>query len=457
MPTYSTEPHFAGLRADEAMARLIWNAHPAALCCDNPAVEVVPGDPKVGSLHRRLLPTLGTALGEMFALDELGRRLPGRRPLHVLLRRRAAQPAQRHRVAGQRRRHPMTAAGELDLTRFIRPGDTVLVGQSTGEPRALVEALIAQRHELAPLTVFIGSSYTGLLRPEHADALRFVGFGAVGRTGALVQAGVVELHPVHFGAIPGLITSGRIPIDVVLAQVSPPGPDGSHSLGLVADYVAPAIGVARTTLAELNRHVPYTFGDTVVAADRLAVVIEDDRPLIEVERRAPLPEDEVIAALIADLIPDGATIQFGIGGTPDAVLAGLHDRRRLGVHSGILSDAFVDLVEAGVVTNERKEIDTGVSVTGALLGTTRLYDWARENRALSMRAATLHPRRVGARRARDLARHELGRRGRPHRPDQRRVGGRPLRRAGRWAGRVRSGRADVAARPLDRRPALDGT
>ena len=282
----------------------------------------------------------------------------------------------------------MTPAGELDLTRFIRPGDTVLVEQSTGEPRALVEALIAQRHELAPLTVFIGSSYTGLLRPEHADALRFVGFGAVGRTGALVQAGVVELHPVHFGAVPGLITSGRIPIDVVLAQVSPPGPDGSHSLGLVADYVAPAIGVARTTLAELNRRVPYTFGDTVVAADRVVVVVEDDRPLIEVERRAPLPEDEVIAALIADLIPDGATIQFGIGGTPDAVLAGLHDRRHLGVHSGILSDAFVDLVDAGVVTNERKEIDTGVSVTGALLGTTRLYDWARENRALSMRAAT---------------------------------------------------------------------
>ena len=121
----------------------------------------------------------------------------------------------------------MTPAGDLDLTRFIRPGDTVLVEQSTGEPRALVEALIAQRHELAPLTVFIGSSYTGLLRPEHADALRFVGFGAVGRTGALVQAGVVELHPVHFGAVPGLITSGRIPIDVVLAQVSPPGPDGT--------------------------------------------------------------------------------------------------------------------------------------------------------------------------------------------------------------------------------------
>src|SRR5262249_6702579 len=133
--------------------------------------------------------------------------------------------------------------------------------------------------------------------------------------------------------------------------------------------------------------VPFTYGDTAVAASRLAEVVHDDRPLIEVERRAPLPEDERIGELIAALVPDGATIQFGIGGTPDAVLAGLRGHRELGVHSGILSDAFVELVEAGVVTNARKEIDAGVSVTGALLGTERLYGWARDNRALSMRTS----------------------------------------------------------------------
>ena len=109
---------------------------------------------------------------------------------------------------------------DLDLRRFIRPGDSVLIGQSTGEPRVLVEALIAQRHELAPVRVFVGSSYTGLLRPEHADAIHFVGYGGVGRTGALIHAGVLELLPVHFGQLPALITSGRIPVDVVLAQIS---------------------------------------------------------------------------------------------------------------------------------------------------------------------------------------------------------------------------------------------
>jgi acetyl-CoA hydrolase len=279
------------------------------------------------------------------------------------------------------------SAADIDLRRFIRPGDAVLVGQATAEPRSLVEALIEQRHDLAPLRLFVGTTYTGLLRPEHADAFRFTGFGAVGRTAALVQAGVLEVMPVHIGSVPTLITSGRIPVDVALVQVSEPGPHGSHSAGLVSDYVLPAIDAARTVLAEVNPHVPFTYGDTVVAADRLTATVVDRRPLIPVEQRAPLPEDTVIGRRIAELIPDRATIQFGIGGTPDAVLGGLGGHRDLGVHSGLVSDAFVDLVEAGVVTNRYKELDAGVTVSGALFGTERLYDWARDNTALSMRTS----------------------------------------------------------------------
>jgi acyl-CoA hydrolase len=275
----------------------------------------------------------------------------------------------------------------IDLRQFIRPGDAVLVGQATAEPRSLVEALIDQRLELAPLRLFVGTTYTGLLRPEHADAFRFTGFGAVGQTAALVQAGVLDVLPVHIGSIPALISAGRIPVDVALLQLSAPGPDGRHSAGLVSDYVLPAIDVARTVIAEVNPHVPFTFGDTIVPADRLAATVVDERPLIRVEQRAPLPEDAVIGARIAELIPDGATIQFGIGGTPDAVLGALGGHRDLGVHSGLLSDAFVDLVDAGVVTNRHKEIDAGVSVSGALFGTDRLYGWARDNPALSMRTS----------------------------------------------------------------------
>lgn len=273
----------------------------------------------------------------------------------------------------------------IDLREHIRPGDTVLVAQSCAEPRALVEALIAQRHELAPLRVFVGGSFTGLLTPEHADAFEFIGFGVIGRTVALARAGVLAVMPIHIGTLPSLLASGRLVVDVVLTQLSAPSPDGVHSVGVVADYVLPAIERARVVLGEVNPRVPFTYGDTLVPAGRLAATVTIDRPVLEVERRAPLPEDQGIADHVAALVPDGATIQFGVGGTPDAVLARLGGKRDLGVHSGLISDALLDLIEAGVVTNARKEIDRGVTVTGALFGTERLFRWADHNDALSMR------------------------------------------------------------------------
>jgi acyl-CoA hydrolase len=271
----------------------------------------------------------------------------------------------------------------IDLTDHIRPGDTVLVGQGSGEPRALVEALIEQRHALGPLTVFVGGTGSGLWQPEQADVLHFVGYGAIGRTAVLSRAGVLDVVPVHLGSLPYLFTSRTIPIDVVLCQVSTADPDGRHSLGLVADYLPAAIAVARTTIAEVNPHVPYTFGETI-PAERL-VTVPDDRPLPSVKRRDPSEEDRAIAALVGGLVPDGATMQFGVGGTPDAVLAALASKRDLGIHSGLIGDAVVDLVEAGVVTNARKPVDTGLTVTGAIVGTERLYRWADRNPTLLMR------------------------------------------------------------------------
>ena len=246
--------------------------------------------------------------------------------------------------------------------------------------------MIEQRHDLAPLTVFVGASFTGLFQPEHADALRFIGFGGVGRTSRLVDAGVLDVLPLHIGTLPSLIETGRIPVDAVLVQLSAADDRGVHSSGLVADYLQPAIARARVTLAEINPGVPFTFGDTAVPRDRLSASVVDERPPLVVERRAPLPEDELIGELLADIIPDGATLQFGIGGTPDAVLARLRGKRDLGVHSGLVSDTFVELVEAGVITNVRKEIDTGTTVTGALFGTRRLYTWAERNPRLAMRS-----------------------------------------------------------------------
>jgi acyl-CoA hydrolase len=273
----------------------------------------------------------------------------------------------------------------IDLTRFIRPGDTVLVGGGTAEPRSLVECLVAQRHAIGPISVFVGPSYTGLLRPEHADVFRFRAIGGVGTTAVLTTAGVVEIMPIHLGTLPQLISSGRLRVDVALVQLSAPDSDGVHRLGLVADYLQAAIASARVTIAEVNPRVPCTRGDTAVHAAQIAAVVHDDRPLIELEQRALKEEDRAIAQHVAAVIPDGATLQVGVGGTPDAVLAELRGHRDLGVHSGLVSDAVLDLVEIGAVTNRYKEIDASFVVAGALLGTERLFRWADQNPILRMK------------------------------------------------------------------------
>ncbi len=283
----------------------------------------------------------------------------------------------------------------IDLTRYIEPGDSILVGQGTAEPRALVEALVAQRHLLRDVRVFVTASFTGLFTPEHADHLTFSGLGGVGQTSLLTTAGVLDVLPIHLGEVSRLIGSGQLRFDVVLAQLSTTVQDGQHSLGLVSDYLQQAIGLARVTLAEINPHVPFTYGDTLIRHDQITDSVFDDRPLIEVPRRPPSEQDLAIADHIAGLIPDGATLQIGVGATPDAVIAKLVNGRNLGVHSGLMTDALVDLVEAGVVTNSHKEIDAGLCVTGALFGSDRLYRWADRNSALQMRSvAHTHDPRV---------------------------------------------------------------
>jgi acetyl-CoA hydrolase len=273
----------------------------------------------------------------------------------------------------------------IDLRAHIRRGDTVLVGQSTGEPRGLVETLIRQRHDLGAVTVFVGGMTSGLFQPEHADVLHFVGYGAIGRTGVLSRAGVLDVVPAHLGSLPDLFASGAIPVDVVLCQLSSSDADGRHSFGLIADYLPAAIAAARVTIAEINPNVPYTFGPTVDASDDRLITVDDNRPLPEVKRRIPSQEERAIAAQVAALVPDGATIQFGVGGAPDAVVAALGDKRELGIHTGLLGDAVLDLVEAGAITNTRKPVDVGRTVTGAIVGTERLYRWAHSNPGLVMR------------------------------------------------------------------------
>ncbi len=275
------------------------------------------------------------------------------------------------------------AASDLDLSRFLKPGDRIVFGQACGEPTTLVEALIEQGEAIGGLHAFIATSFSGLFMPESARSFRLSSMGAIGALRSMTKANALDVIPVHVSQIACLIEAGIMPCDVAMIQVSPADAQGNHSCGLISDYVRAAVDKARLVIAEVNEQVPYVPGETI-PGDLIDVAVHVSRAPVEVAPAKIGPTDEAIARHCAEFIGDGAVLQTGVGAVPDAILRLLHDRKDLGVHSGMLGDGLVDLAEAGVLTNARKEIDRGVSINGALIGTRRPYDWAANNPAIRM-------------------------------------------------------------------------
>jgi len=271
----------------------------------------------------------------------------------------------------------------LDLSAWLKPGDRIVFGQACGEPTTLVEVLIAQGEGIGGLSAFIATSFSGLFQPETSSAFRLSSMGAIGALRAMTKAGALDVIPVHVSQVAPLITAGVMPCDVAMIQVSPADADGNHSCGLISDYVRAAVDKARVVIAEINEQVPYVPGETIPAS-AIDVAVHVSRAPVEVPAAKIGATDEAIARFCAAYIGDGSVIQTGVGAVPDAILRQLHDRKDLGVHSGMLGDGLVDLAEAGVLTNARKEIDRGISINGALIGTRRLYDWAHRNPAIRM-------------------------------------------------------------------------
>ena len=173
----------------------------------------------------------------------------------------------------------------------------------------------------------------------------------------------------------------------MLVQVSPPDERGEHSLGLSAEYLVPALQQARVIIAEINDQVPWTHTERTLRSGDFSLSIQSSRAPATAAAAGPGDLERRIAAHAAPLIPDGATLEFGLGALPDAILAALSDRRDLGVHSGSLGDGIVDLMRSGVITNARKPIDPGKTIGGILLGSRKLFDFAHRNAALELRSA----------------------------------------------------------------------
>jgi acyl-CoA hydrolase len=258
----------------------------------------------------------------------------------------------------------------VDLASVIRPGDAIIWGQACAEPQTLVESLVAQRADLGAVGCFLGSSYSGIVKPEHADHLRLSSYCGTGTNRALADAGVLEILPVPYSQLGALIAGGKIKCDVVMVQVSPPNARGEYSLGLGVEYLAPALRAARAAIAEVNQQVPWTPTEPLLRASDFALKVEASRPPLYVSYKL----DDVARAIArnaAPFIPDGAVLECGIGNLPNAVLHELGGRQGLSFHSGLVPDGVTGL-------------ELRSCVGGALMGSQRLFDWARENPVLRL-------------------------------------------------------------------------
>lgn len=275
----------------------------------------------------------------------------------------------------------------FDFSPYVRADDVVTWPQGTGEPLGLSGRLVTQRHALPPMTLFVGMTTSKTLAAEQADRFRFRTLNGAGSTRRLTVANVADIVPCYVSAVPALVRSGAIRVDVVLLRAKPHTKPGYFTVGVMADFVPALVAAARCVIAEIDPRLPVTAQDALVAESDIDVLTECDADEILLPDAEPDEIDKRVAAHVAGLIPDGATIQMGVGGLPVAVCRALENHRDLGVHSGVISDVIVDLVEKGVVTNTRKGIDERRIVTGGLFGSRRLMDFADGNDALEMRSS----------------------------------------------------------------------
>ena len=197
---------------------------------------------------------------------------------------------------------------DIDLRAWIRPGDTVSWGQAGAEPLTLTRALVAQRHSFARARVFLGISLSDTLQPAHADALDFVGYTGSGSYRQLAQAGVLDILPCQYSQLPAFIRSGALQIDVLLLQVSPPDAQGRYSLGLAQDFLPAALDVARCVIGEVNPDVPWVAGERSLGKEDFDLLVPAACPPLDTPAAQPGPVERAIAARVAALIDDGATL-----------------------------------------------------------------------------------------------------------------------------------------------------
>jgi acyl-CoA hydrolase/GNAT superfamily N-acetyltransferase len=279
-----------------------------------------------------------------------------------------------------------TAERAIEL---IRPGRRILIGSGAAEPLSLVSALASHGAHLADNDVvhLLTLGPAPYVAPELSSRFRHSAFFIGPNVRAAVQEGRADFIPVFLSEIPALIRSRRVRIDVALIQTSPPDAHGYVSLGVSVDIVRAAVDSADLVLAEINPQMPRTHGDSFLHVSRIHRWVPVDQPLLTLSHAPPGEVEAAIGAHVARLVPNGATLQTGIGTIPDAVLQALSGHQDLGVHTEMLSDGVMKLAQAGVITGARKTLLRGRMVTSFVMGSQALYQWAHDNPVLELRGS----------------------------------------------------------------------
>jgi len=277
-----------------------------------------------------------------------------------------------------------------EAVRKIQSGQRVFLTGNCSTPQTVLAALVKHAPNLKDVEICQALSVgpADYVSPEMEGHMRVNTMFISANIRKAVQEGRADFTPVLLSEFPLLFKNNHLPVDVALVHLSPPDEHGFLSFGIENGLTKSAAESARTIIAEVNQQMPRTLGDSFIHLSRINYIVPVNYQLAEMMMGGEGPDEvtEKIAGFIAELIPDGATMQMGIGAIPDAVLKYLYNKRDLGVHSELFSDGVIDLVDAGVMTNARKTLHTGKIVAGFIIGSHRLYNWVDDNPLIE-----LHP------------------------------------------------------------------
>src|SRR5579884_1137322 len=268
-----------------------------------------------------------------------------------------------------------------EALRCVQSGMRVYIHPGCATPQVLVDALIERGPEVRDVEIvhMMTLCDAGYIEPEMTGHFRHNAMFIGGNVREAINDGRADYTPIYLSEIEGLFESGQMPLDVALIEVSPPDSHGFCSFGVGVDTTLTAARVAKHVVAQVNDNMPRTYGDSFIHVDDIDAFVESSRPLCALKRPVVTDLQVAIAKNVSGLIEDGAVLQTGIGGIPDAVLPMLMDRKDLGVHSELVSDGVIPLIEAGIITGARKNFKPRKIILGFALGTKKLFDFMDNN------------------------------------------------------------------------------